>query len=266
MTSSSYDNIPDFGLLYDSVPLYAARPDVSFYVAEATAAAGAVLEVGCGTGRILLPIARAGAPIVGIDPSSGMLARCRAKLAAEPADVRERVALHQLDIREADLGNTFQLVIAPFRVFQHIVTITEQLRFLEAVRRHLAPGGQFAFDVFNPSFPRLASVDGSELEDTPEQSLPDGRTMRRSARVTRVRWVEQISEMELIYYVAPRQGAVPARYVQAFEMRWYLAAELQHLLARAGFRVREMYGDFARGRLADGSPEIIVIAERPFRV
>ena len=247
MTSSSYDNIPDFGLLYDSVPLYAARPDVSFYVAEATAAAGAVLEVGCGTGRILLPIARAGAPIVGIDPSSGMLARCRAKLAAEPADVRARVTLHQLEIREADLGNTFRLVIAPFRVFQHIA-------------RHLAPTGRFIFDVFNPRFDALTSADGVEREDTPELRLPDGRTLRRGARVTRVRWVDQVSETELIYYVGGK------RYIQAFDMRWYLAAELQHLLARAGFRVREMYGDFARGRLADGSPEIIVIAERPFRV
>jgi SAM-dependent methyltransferase len=247
--------------LYDS-GMSAARADVSFYVAEATAVPGAVLEIGSGTGRILLPIARAGSTIVGIDPSSGMLARCRAKLAAEPADVRARVTLRQLDAREADLGNTFQFVIAPGRVFQHIVTINEQLRFLEAVRHHIAPRGRFVFDVFNPIFGKLVSFDGKEEEDTPEQSLPDGRTMRRSSRVIRVRWMEQVCEVELIYYVAPRRGAPPARHVQAFDMRWYLAAELQHLLARAGFRVREMYGDFARGPLLDPSLEIIVIAER----
>jgi hypothetical protein len=71
-----------------------------------------------------------------------------------------------------------------------------------------------------------------------------------------VRWVDQVSESELIYYVDGK------RYVQAFEMRWFLPAELQHLLARAGFRVRHVYGDFARGPLVDGAPEQVVVAER----
>jgi len=91
---SSYDAIPDFGLLYDSVPLYAARQDVGFYVEEARARAGTVLEVGCGTGRILLPIARAGCSITGIDGSKQMLERCRAKLAAEPPAVQGASDLH----------------------------------------------------------------------------------------------------------------------------------------------------------------------------
>ena len=85
MAASSYDDIPDFGLLYDSVPLYAERNDVAFYVEEAKVARGTVLELGCGTGRILLPIARAGCTIAGLDSSREMLARCRQKLAAEPA-------------------------------------------------------------------------------------------------------------------------------------------------------------------------------------
>ena len=83
MSASSYDVIPDFGLLYDNVPLYAARKDIGFYVQEAVAARGAVLELGCGTGRILLPIARAGCSVVGLDNSRQMLARCREKLSAE---------------------------------------------------------------------------------------------------------------------------------------------------------------------------------------
>ena len=259
--SSAYDAIPDFGLLYDSVPLYAARADVAFYVEEAQRARGDVLEIGFGTGRILLPIARAGCAVTGIEPSAIMLARARAKLELEPAEVRARVTLHHADMRAAELGKTFRLAIAPFRVFQHITTIDEQLRFLESVRRHLAPGGRFVFDVFNPYFAKLTSADGREEEDTPEQELPDGRTLRRTARVTRVRWVDQVSEIELIYYVAARRGTPPERYVQAFDMRWYLAAELQHLLSRAGFRVRQMYGDFGRGPLVDGAPEIVTIAE-----
>jgi len=253
---SAYDDIPDFGLLYDSVPLYAARRDVDFYVEQAKAASGPVLELGCGTGRILVPIARAGGTIAGVDSSSQMLARCKEKLAAEAATVQARVTLQQRDIRDFALGAKYALIIAPFRVVQQLARIDDQLRFLVAVARHLAPTGRFIFDVFNPRFDALTSADGVEREDTPELRLPDGRTLRRSARVARVRWIDQVSETELIYYVGDK------RYVQAFDMRWYLAAELQHLLARGGFRVRAMYGDFGRGPLADGSPDIVTIAER----
>ena len=147
-------------------------------------------------------------------------------------------------------------MIAPFRVFQQLTTIDDQLAFLAAVRRHLAPGGRFTFDVFNPNFAALTRADGVEREDTPEQPLPDGRSFRRAARVTRVRWLDQVSEIELVYYVSAQ------RFVQAFEMRWYSRAELLHLLARAGFRIREMYGDFTRARLVDESPEQVVCAER----
>jgi len=256
VAASSYDAIPDFGLLYDSVPLYAARQDIGFYVEEAKATRGPVLELGSGTGRILLPIARAGGTIVGLDSSSNMLERCRQKLAAESAAVRGRVTLQQRDIHDFDLGERFPLIIAPFRVVQHLTTVDDQLRFLAAVARHLAPNGRFAFDVFNPYFAKLVEADGVEREDTPAQRLSDGRTLRRAYRIARVRWVDQVSESELIYYVDGK------RYVQAFEMRWYLAAELQHLLARSGFRVRAMYGDFARGPVVDGCPELVVLAEK----
>jgi len=256
VAASSYDAIPDFGLLYDSVPLYAARQDIGFYVEEAKSARGPLLELGSGTGRILLPIARAGATIVGLDSSTNMLERCRQKLAAESAAVRGRVTLQQRDIHDFDLAARFPLIIAPFRVVQHLTTMDDQLRFLAAVARHLAPNGRFAFDVFNPYFAKLVEADGVEREDTPAQRLSDGRTLRRAYRIARVRWVDQVSESELIYYVDGK------RYVQAFEMRWYLAAELQHLLARSGFRVRAMYGDFARGPVVDGCPELVVLAEK----
>src|SRR5689334_13454015 len=185
-----------------------------------------------------------------------MLARCRAKLAAEPAVVQSRVTLAQHDMRSFNLDGTFALITAPFRVMQHLITQEDQLQFLAAARRHLAPGGRLIFDVFNPRFDMLVGADGVEREDTPEQQLPDGRTLRRSYRIARVRWLDQVSESELIYYVNDQ------RYVQAFEMRWYLATELRHLLARAGFRVREMYGDFTRGPVVDGCPDLVVVAEK----
>jgi SAM-dependent methyltransferase len=257
-----YEVIPDFGSIYDAVPLYAARTDVLFYVGEADKVKGPVLELGCGTGRVLLPLARAGHTIVGLDGSPQMLARCKAKLRDEPKAVRDRVTIHEGDVRSFDLGTKFALVIAPFRVVQQISTIDDQLRFLDAVARHVAPDGRFIFDVFNPNFASLISADGKEREDTPVQQMPDGRSFRRSYRIVRVRWIEQVSEVELLYYVSDSSSGTPKRHVQPFEMRWYLRAELVHLLARSGFRVDTIYGDFDRSPLTDKSPEQVVCATR----
>lgn len=258
--SRSYDDIPDFGALYDSVPIYAERLDVQFYVDEAAAARGPVLELGCGTGRILIPTARAGHTITGLDGSAHMLERCRAKLDDEPEAVRRCVRLTRGDVRDFNLDQRFSLITAPFRVVQHLTSIEDQLRFLAATARHLAPGGRLVFDVFNPHFSSLVGADGAEHEDTPEQQLPDGRTLRRTARVRRVRWIDQVSEIELTYYVTDATRSVQ-RHVQAFDMRWFLHAELEHVLARAGFRVAQIYGDFDRSPLMEGSREIIIRAE-----
>ena len=256
----AYDVVPEVGALYDAVPAYGVRRDVAFYVEEATRAGGPVLELGCGTGRITLPIARAGVAVTGLDASEGMLARCRMKLDAEPDAVRERVTLRRADARDFSLGATFALAIAPFRILQHVVAVDDQLRCLTSVARHVAPGGRLVLDVFNPSFAALTRDRATEQEDT-AATLPDGRVLRRAIRVPRVRWTEQVSETELIYYVgAP--GETPRRTVQAFDMRWYVPAELVHLLARTGFAVREILGDFDRSPLTDGSPEMIVRAER----
>ena len=97
-----------------------------------------------------------------------------------------------------------------------------------------------------------------EAEETPELQLPDGRFMRRNYRIPRVRFVDQVNEVELIYYV--RSGESTERVVQAFQMRWYQKAELEHLLARAGFAIEAMYGGFDRRPLADDAPEIVVVA------
>lgn len=255
MTDNSYDAIPDFGALYDAVPLYHQRQDVGFYVDEARRARGPVLEVGCGTGRILIPTARAGVTITGLDSSREMLSRCRQNVAAEPDATRRLVTLQAGDIRDFDLGQTYGLITAPFRVVQQLITIADQLRFLAAARRHLAPGGRLVFDVFHPYFSALTGADGKEHEDTAALHLPDGRVFRRTYRIARVRWVDQTSEVELIYYVGER------RYVQALEMRWFLRAELEHLIARAGLKLVTIYGDFERGPLVDGAPEQIVVAE-----
>jgi SAM-dependent methyltransferase len=252
--------VPSHGIIYDSVPAYAGRQDVAFFVEEARRANGPVLELGCGTGRVLLEIARAGYEVVGVDASLEMLERCREKLAAEPAEVRARVTLHRGDAREVELGQSFALVIAPFRVLQLLTNVADHLRLFTVAARHLRPGGHFVFDVYNPDFARIASADGQEHEETPDTLALDGRVFRRSFRIVRVRWLDQVNETELIYYVAGAPGEPFERYVHAFDMRWFVLGELQHLVARGGFEVAELYGSYDRSALTDRSPEIILRA------
>ena len=260
--ASSYDSSRDFGALYDAVPAYSARDDVAFYLeeAEAVGASGAVLEVGCGTGRLTLPLARVGHNVTGIDLSPAMLARAREKLATEQDDVRARVKLLEMDARRLELPATslFDLAIAPFRVMQHLVAIEDQLDVLIGMRKSLRPGGRLVFDVFNPSYAMMTRDRSAEAEDTPERMLPNGRMLRRTVKVLGVHWAEQVSDLELIYYV--RTGDRTEVIVQEFQMRFFTPSELRHLVERAGLKLEAMYGGFDRRPLDDDAPEIVIVA------
>jgi len=223
--------------------------------------AGRVLEVGCGTGRVLLPIARKGIPITGIDQSPAMLERCHQKLDAEDETVRASVRLEQMDMRNFDLDDRYSLATIPFRPMQHMISVNDQLGTLRSIHRHLQPGGHLVFDVFNPDLGRIAAGPSEEKEDTPERELPDGRRIRRTGRMTGVNKSEQTNNIELIYYVVYPDGRTE-RLVQTFAMRWYTRYEMEHMLERCGFGLKALYGNFDRSALTDSSPEMIFVAER----
>lgn len=247
--------------LYDSVTLYRSRPDVDFYVDEARFTEGKILEIGCGTGRVLIPIARLGKEITGVDSSPRMLEQCKLRLDQEPPEVRDRVRLIQADMRELDLGERFSLITIPFRPLQHLMAVSDQIATLQGIHRHLEPGGRLIFDVFNPNIRYLLEDRTEEREDTAEVELPDKRSFRRTARISAVHIVDQYSEAELIYYVRGADGSTQ-RLVHGFLMRWYWLYELEHLLARCNLRVKVVFGDFNRSPLTDISPEMIFVAER----
>ena len=256
-----YDTVDKIGELYDAVPLYTKRPDIEFYVDEGVKSGGLILEAGCGTGRILIPTAREGLIITGIDSSLMMLNRCRARLAAETDEVQKKVTLHEGDIRDFDLGTWFTLVTIPFRPFQHLMTIDDQMSALRCIHRHLEPGGTLIFDAFHPNFAALAAGARPETEEMPPTPLSDGRICSRSGIVRAVRVSEQISDISLVYYVTNPDGSKD-RVVHDFEMRWFFRYEVEHLLARTGFALRKLYGNFDRSAFVDASPEMIFVAER----
>lgn len=248
---------------YDYVQVYAGRADVTFWVDAAHASGGPVLELGCGTGRILLPTARAGIGITGLDNSQRMLGVLRQRLAAESAETQARVRLVEGDMRCFDLGEAFALITMPFRPFQHLLAVEDQVACLTSVRRHLRQDGRLILDLFNPSLPAL--VDESRtVEQPPEHGidLPDGRRFRRTWRRAGIDYFNQVQQIEMFYDVTYPDGR-QERAVHAFPMRWLFRYEAEHLLARCGFELEALYADYDKSPYGSKYPgDLIFVARR----
>ena len=222
--------------------------DREFYAALAAERGGPVLELGCGTGRVLLPIARTGLPCVGVDPSPAMLEVLRAK------DPPANLTLVQGYMEALDLDRRdFALATAPFRAFMHLLTVDAQLAALTRIRDHLRGDGWLALDVFDPDLARMA-VDDAETPQPPFEL--DGQTITRTYAVRRDR-VTQTMDVRFRFITA----AGDELGVEAVQMRWIYRYELEHLLWRAGFEPLRWLADY-RGRAYDGSGDIIVVARR----
>ena len=257
---AQYEFVAD---LYDHVVPYRDRQDVSFFVEAARESGGPVLEVGCGTGRVLIPTARAGLEIVGLDLSPHMLGGCREHLRTEPKEVRARVKLIEADMRHFELNQTFALATIPFRPFQHLTTVQDQMACLKSIHRHLNDDGRLILDIFNPSLEALVDDNlGQEIGSEPEFITPDGRKVqRRHSAVSRDRF-NQVNQIELIYYVTHPDGR-EERLVHAFPMRYLFRFEAEHLLARCGFQVEHLYADYDKTPYGEKYPgELIFVARK----
>jgi SAM-dependent methyltransferase len=261
--SGVYDEYGVVAEFYDHIVPYREREDVAFFVEMAKQSKGPVLELGCGTGRVLIPTAREGVEIVGLDLSPSMLSLCREKLSHEPGEVQARVQLVQGDVRSFDLGREFGLVTMPFRPFQHLIDVDDQMTCLEGVHRHLVDGGKLVLDVFNPDLHRLADeACPTEWEEETEFSMPDGRRVVRRGRILSRDLLEQRQECELAHCVTYPDGREEV-VAQRFWLRYFFRYEVEHLLARAEFRVDQSFADYDKSPLGSKDPgELIFVARK----
>ena len=256
MSEEFYNGFAEY---YHHHQLASGRDDIRFYSELCRSNGGSVLEIGCGTGRTLIPCARSGAKITGLDLSEDMLSFCGKAVAAEKDDVIGRIKLVQADMTAFSLDEKFNLITTPFRPFQHLDTVGKQLECLSTVRRHLAPGGTFVLDIFDPDLEVLADTERVlEFGDEPPFILGDGREVTVSYRNSSVDSVNQIVHCEMIFSVKHPGGKVE-RLVQKFIMRYTFRWEAEHLLHRTGFRVRSVLGGYNGEPV--GSGELIFIAE-----
>ncbi len=248
---------------YDWIPVYRNREDIGFYLDAARKYGPPILELGCGTGRVLIPLAREGFHITGMDLSEPMLARCREKLSQETKKISDNVKLIKGDMRKFRIDKEFDLITVPFRAFLHLLTVEEQISCLSSIRRHLKPEGRLILDLFNPSLHYL--TDESRLKesgDEPEFEMPDGRRVYRRDRIAKRNYFEQVNDCELIYHVTHPDGR-KERLIHSFPIRYLFRFEVEHLLARTGYRVEHLYGDYDKNHFGNSYPgEMIFVAQK----
>ena len=225
---------------------------MSYYLDEIKNTNGAVLEAGVGTGRIFLPAFNSGADIYGIDYSKNMLEVLKSKL---PVNEHHRVWID--DIRKFDTGESFSLVISPFRVFQHLITIEDQLNALNSIYNVLEPGGRLIFDVFYPDLRRITHPVENVLEYDGEY-MPGHKLQRYSS--TNYDNFNQILDIKFKFIW--EEDGMQKTDTFSTPLRYFFRYELENLVGRTKFKLENIYGNFNRDELSSRSSEQILILRK----
>jgi ubiquinone/menaquinone biosynthesis C-methylase UbiE len=258
---SEYDTFADIYGIWTSSASVTAR-NLPFYVELCRATPGPVAELGVGDGRIAVEVAKAGKAIAGVDSSTEMLHRCRARAQAE--GVLNRLTLIHADFREFSLPQPAELITIPFHTIGHLVTMEDKRAGLRRIYSQLAPGGRLVFDhfVFDMELARsrqnLASLRAEYTHpETGRDTLlwvttryePETQTMRIIA------WTDEIDAV----------GVQVRRQYRRLSFSWLEPEQTRMLLEEAGFEIEALYGDFDRSPFTEDSPEQIWVARRPRR-
>lgn len=235
--------------IYDIINTF--DDDLGFWREYSQAAKRRVLELCCGTGRVTIPLAQSGIPIVGLDCSERMLDGLRRNAAQKRVSIDARHG----DMRFFDFSEKFSLIFVPFNSFQCLYKIPDVESILSAVSRHLEPEGRFILDVFSPSIEIM--VDRSRKEKRWEDFfIPErGRVRMRercdydaASQVNRVTWTLCFDD--------------GSEQVQKLDMRCFFPQELEVILKSSGFLIEERFGNFDKSPFTSDSPKQIVVCRR----
>ena len=243
--------------IYDSV--HTLTEDIPFWVEEALASGGPVLELGCGTGRVAIPIAQAGVAVVGLDNSSYMLRAARSK-ARKLGLETGLLKFIKGDMRDFSLdGQEFPLAIIPFRSFQLLLSVADQHQALEAIKAHLAPGGRLIFSLFVPGLDLLTRDPSIPMHDY-EVAQPDSGHRLMVSLHSQYDTFNQVAAVRTTIQEVDERGAVMRETFRDHQLCYLYRFEAQHLLAACGYEVEEVYGSFDREPLSESSTEMVWVA------
>lgn len=230
--------------------------EAEFYVGRAVERGGRVLELGCGTGRLAIPMAMCGLEVVGVDNSKAMLDECRDKMAAIGA-LKGSLRLMHDDITELDLGETFDTVIMAYRTLMHMLTPEQQRRALRAARGHLAPGGHIMLNTWLPNLKMMHTSTRANpgFRETGRHAW-NGVTVVHRVR-TAVDEYRQLLVEEHQIFELDGDGNTLLERTMPMVRAWTTLRELRHLIELEGLATEALYGDFDETPVSEESREMI---------
>lgn len=255
-----YERVSDYDLTYQSQ----SEQDLPFWrELVARYAPERVLELACGSGRIGLDLLHVSSSFLleGLDNNKGMLRAYQRKLAAEAADDRSRVTLHEADMSDYDLPNKgdFDLILLPFNSICHLYDLQQQLAAFATTFDHLAPGGRFVVDTFLPDLDYLSDAlnrpSNVYMED--EIESPDGDF---TMMVYTTRTYDPYEQRQHLTWTHEKYftSGENERYLSRLDMHAFFPRELQLLFLASGFRVEAIYGDYQWQPFGQGTRQIVV--------
>ena len=238
-----------YDLIYHKVR---SSVDIDYYMERIRETSGPVLEIGAGTGRLFNAALNAGADIYAVEPSPAMLEVLHSKTDPE----------HYSRVQDRDAGSfqfnqKFDLILAPFRVFSHILSIEDQLKALNNIHAHLSDNGRFIMDLYVPD-PGMLASGLKDLRDFDEEFSPGNRVSRTVNMKADV--VNQISYVSMT--LRWNEGYKQFENTWETRMRFYHRYELEHLLKRSDLRLLEILGDFKGSPLNLDSREFILVCSK----
>lgn len=244
--------------LYDAFPF---DDDLELYREMAVEQGGDVLEVACGSGRLLVPLVRAGLRVHGIDASPAMLTLADEKLQHETPEARERARLEEADMRTFALGRRFDLALLAVKSFAYLGRRRDQQEMLACVAAHLRPGGLLVLDLLNPSPTWLLEPPGSVRQDLCA-TLDDGTVVMRTETVVGTDRAAQLRTVRSVYDVVSPEGNVSRRMVE-WPFRYTYRFEAELLLEGAGLEVEAVHGGYRREPFTSESTVLLLVAQKP---
>ncbi len=244
---------PDYiARFYDVIYSQLRTIDREYFLGKILETRGPVLEIGVGTGRFFLEALNRGADIDGIDNSASMLAKLKEKL-----DQRYHNRIVLQDARAMNLPRKYDLIVAPFRVFSHLIDMQDQIRVLNNVYDHLNRNGRFIFDLYVPDLNIL--LHGIKERVDFEGEYQPGKKLRRAVSA-KPDLVKQVSLVTMTF--TWEEGDHVRTETWQTPMRFYFRYELEHLVQRSKLKLKHVYGDYQENELRSDSKDFVVACER----
>lgn len=250
----SHAEYPDFvARFYDAVySRIRSGIDSKFFLEEIAGAKGKVLEIGVGTGRFFVEALRNGADIYGLDISCSMIEKLKEKI---PAEHQGRLWIQ--DAVTMRVPHKFNLVLAPFRVFSHIIAVEDQIKCLNNIWDHLEPGGRLIFDLYVPNLRLL--LDGIQNQTDFDGEYEEGKRLRRVVSM-KADLINQISRVRMDF--AWDEQGMERSASWEFDVRFFFRYEIENLIRLSKLDLDAIYGDYERHALVPDSEDFVIVCKR----